>query len=78
MDARTNEKELLSPEIIFNAVAGEEQAIREVLEFYEKQIYIKFQCIARKQGINISHMPLEDMKQEVQLDLCKAIRKFNT
>ena len=42
MDARTNEKELLSPEIIFNAVAGEEQAIREVLEFYEKQIYIKF------------------------------------
>lgn len=78
MDARTNEKELLSPEIILNAVAGEEQAIREVLEFYEKQIYTKFQCIARKQGINIFHMPLEDMKQEVQLDLCKAIRKFNT
>ena len=45
MDVRKNKKELLSPEIILNAVAGEEQAIREVLEFYEKQIYTKFQCV---------------------------------
>lgn len=73
-----NEEELLAPEIILSAIEGNEEAVREVLDFYDRLIHAKFKYISRRKGVNISYMPLDDMKQEVRVVLYKAIQKFDT
>lgn len=75
---KMNEEELLAPEIILSAIEGNEEAVREVLDFYDRLIHAKFKYISRRKGVNISYMPLDDMKQEVRVVLYKAIQKFDT
>ena len=49
-----------------------------MLDFYDRLIHAKFKYISRRKGVNISYMPLDDMKQEVRVVLYKAIQKFDT
>ncbi len=78
MSEKNPKQKLLAPEVIFSAVDGNEQAMMEVIEFYNQLIHFKFKNIARKKGVPIFYMPLEDMKQEVKLSLCKGIPKFKS
>ena len=73
-----NDDELISPEVILSAIEGNEKAVQEVLDFYDRLIHAKFKYISRRKGVNISYMPLDDMKQEVRVVLYKAIQKFDT
>ncbi len=75
MEKKKNES-LLPPDIILEAVAGNEEALQEVVSFYDRLVHAKFQYITRKKGINISYMPLADMKQETRAELVEKIRKF--
>lgn len=67
---------LLLPDIILGAVEGREEALQEVLSYYDRLVHAKFQYITREKGINISYMPLADMKQETRAELVEKIKKF--
>ena len=45
---------LLPPDIILGAVEGREEALQEVLSYYDRLVHAKFQYITREKGINIS------------------------
>ena len=75
---KKNDDELISPEVILSAIDGNENAVQEVLDYYDRLIHAKFKYISRRKGVNIPYMPLDDMKQEVRVVLYKAIQKFDT
>lgn len=75
MEKKENEM-LLPPDTILEAVAGSHEALQEVVDYYDRFIHAKFNYITRKKGINISYMPLEDMKQETRAELVDKIKKF--
>lgn len=75
MEKKENEM-LLPPDTILEAVAGSHEALQEVVDYYDGFIHAKFNYITRKKGINISYMPLEDMKQETRAELVEKIKKF--
>ena len=61
--------------VIALAVIGDEGAMQEVFDQYERLInYILF-CEIRSWQLNSTLMPI-DMEQQVKADLVKAIRKF--
>ena len=62
--------------VIALAVIGDEGAMQEVFDQYERLInYILF-CEIRSWQLNSTLMPIEDMEQQVKADLVKDIRKF--
>lgn len=62
--------------VIALAVIGDEKAMQEVFDQYDRLIsYILF-CEIRSWQLNSTLMPIEDMEQQVKADLVKAIRKF--
>ncbi len=63
-------------ELIVKAVAGDRDAMEQVIQHYEKRIHDDLVFLAQKEGINLSYMPLADMEQEVRIHLVKAIKKF--
>lgn len=62
--------------VIALAVIGDEDAMQEVFNQYDRLInYILF-CEIRNWQLNSTLMPIEDMEQQVKADLVKAIKKF--
>lgn len=75
MEEKEN-KVLLPPDTILEAVAGSHEALQEVVDYYDGLIHAKFHYITGEKGINISYMPLADMKQETRAALVDKIKKF--
>ena len=62
--------------VIALAVIGDEDAMQEVFDQYDRLInYILF-CEIRNWQLNSTLIPVEDIVQQVKADLVKAIRKF--
>lgn len=62
--------------VIALAVIGDEDAMQEVFNQYDRLInYILF-CEIRNWQLNSTLMPIEDMEQQVKADLVKAIKRF--
>ncbi len=76
MGKREVQNELLSQEIILEAIKGNEKAVYKVVKYYQKKIHNTLIYTARKKGINISYMPLADMEQEAMIHLICAVKKF--
>jgi len=76
MGNKQHKSELLQPNTILKAVSGESDAMENVINHYEKHIRVNLIYQSRKQGINILHMPLADMEQEVRIHLINAVKKF--
>lgn len=76
MGKRKVRNELLPQEIILEAVKGNEKVVYKVLRYYQNKIHKQLIYTARKKGINISYMPLEDMEQEAMIHLICAVQKF--
>ncbi len=76
MRKKKNKQERMPQELIVKAVAGDRDAMEQVIQHYEKRIHDDLVFLAQKEGINLSYMPLADMEQEVRIHLVKAIKKF--
>lgn len=76
MRKKKNKQERMPQELIVKAVAGDRDAMEQVIQHYEKRIHDDLVFLAQKEGINLSYMPLADMEQEVRIHLVKALKKF--
>lgn len=62
--------------VIALAVIGDEKAMQDVFNQYDRLINYILVCEIRRWQLNSTLMPIEDMEQQVKADLVKAIRKF--
>ncbi len=72
MRKKKNKQERMPQELIVKAVAGDRDAMEQVIQHYEKRIHDDLVFLAQKEGINLSYMPLADMEQEVRIHLVKV------
>ena len=70
------ERKLLPEYIIIEALNGENNAKRRILEYYRGYIIYFIGVSLREKILNPSYVPVDDIVQEVSLEVLEAIKRF--
>lgn len=76
MNERKSRIKLLPVEVVLRIILGGKEAEEFLVQQYDKMIDYYINKYIRINRLNAASVPKEDIKQEIRMDLVKAVRNF--